>query len=50
MGWKFDWVSSHGSDFNQDFGVSFNAPLETGGLLVSDKITLELDISAIKNA
>jgi polyisoprenoid-binding protein YceI len=34
----------------KDFGVSFNAPLETGGLLVSDKITLELDISAIKNA
>jgi predicted dithiol-disulfide oxidoreductase (DUF899 family) len=23
MGWKFDWVSSHGSDFNYDFGVSF---------------------------
>jgi len=23
MGWKFDWVSSHGSDFNFDFGVSF---------------------------
>jgi len=23
MGWKFKWVSSHGSDFNFDFGVSF---------------------------
>ena len=23
MGWRFDWVSSHGSDFNYDFGVSF---------------------------
>ncbi len=23
MGWKFKWVSSHGSDFNHDFGVSF---------------------------
>lgn len=23
MGWRFDWVSSHGSDFNHDFGVSF---------------------------
>jgi predicted dithiol-disulfide oxidoreductase (DUF899 family) len=23
MGWTFDWVSSHGSDFNYDFGVSF---------------------------
>jgi predicted dithiol-disulfide oxidoreductase (DUF899 family) len=23
MGWRFRWVSSHGSDFNHDFGVSF---------------------------
>lgn len=23
MGWRFRWVSSHGSDFNEDFGVSF---------------------------
>jgi len=23
MGWQFKWVSSHGSDFNRDFGVSF---------------------------
>lgn len=23
MGWKFPWVSSHGSDFNYDFHVSF---------------------------
>jgi predicted dithiol-disulfide oxidoreductase (DUF899 family) len=23
MGWRFQWVSSHGSDFNRDFGVSF---------------------------
>jgi len=34
----------------KDFGVNFNAPLETGGVLVSDKIVLEFDISAIKNA
>lgn len=31
-----------------DFGITFNATLETGGVLVSDKITLEFDISAIK--
>jgi predicted dithiol-disulfide oxidoreductase (DUF899 family) len=24
MGWTFPWVSSHGSDFNFDFGVSFS--------------------------
>ena len=23
MGWQFKWVSSHGTDFNRDFGVSF---------------------------
>jgi predicted dithiol-disulfide oxidoreductase (DUF899 family) len=23
MGWQFKWVSSHGSEFNHDFGVSF---------------------------
>ncbi|MBV7430721.1 MULTISPECIES: DUF899 domain-containing protein [unclassified Acidovorax] len=23
MGWRFRWVSSHGSDFNHDFAVSF---------------------------
>ena len=23
MGWQFKWVSSYGSDFNYDFGVSF---------------------------
>jgi len=23
MGWSFDWVSSHGSEFNHDFHVSF---------------------------
>jgi len=23
MGWEFKWVSSHGNDFNRDFGVTF---------------------------
>jgi polyisoprenoid-binding protein YceI len=32
----------------KDWGVEWNAPLETGGVLVSDKITLEFDVSAIK--
>jgi polyisoprenoid-binding protein YceI len=31
-----------------DWGMSFNAALETGGVLVSDKVKLEFDISAIK--
>jgi len=24
MGWRFPWASSHGTDFNYDFGVSFD--------------------------
>lgn len=34
----------------KDFGLTWNAALETGGVLVSDKIKLEFDISAIKSA
>lgn len=33
-----------------DYGVTFNAALETGGVLVSEKITLEFEISAVKQA
>lgn len=32
----------------KDFGVNFNAALEAGGVLVSEKITLEFDVSAVK--
>ncbi len=31
-----------------DFGVNFNAVLETGGVMVSEKIDLEFEVSAIK--
>jgi len=34
----------------KDWGLTWNAALETGGLLVSEKIKLELDISAIRNS
>jgi polyisoprenoid-binding protein YceI len=34
----------------KDWGVSWNAALEGGGVLVSDRVTLEFEISAIKNA
>ena len=33
----------------KDWGLSWNAALETGGVLVSEKIKLEFDISAIHN-
>jgi predicted dithiol-disulfide oxidoreductase (DUF899 family) len=31
MGWKFRWVSSHGTDFNRDFHVSFTAEEKASG-------------------
>ena len=34
----------------KDYGVNWNAALETGGFLVSDKVTLEFEVSAIKSA
>lgn len=32
----------------KDFGLTWNAALETGGVLVGDKISITLDVSAIK--
>ena len=34
----------------KDWGLTWNAALETGGVLVSEKIKLEFDVSAIKSA
>jgi polyisoprenoid-binding protein YceI len=34
----------------KDWGLTWNATLETGGVLVSEKIKLEFDVSAIRNA
>jgi polyisoprenoid-binding protein YceI len=40
-----------GTSINRkDWGLTWNAALETGGVLVSDKIKLEFDVSAIRNA
>ncbi len=33
----------------KDWGIAWNAALETGGVLVSEKITLEFDVSAIRS-
>lgn len=33
----------------KEYGMTWNATLETGGVLVGDKVTLELEVSAIKN-
>ncbi len=34
----------------KDWGISWNAALEAGGVLVSEKVTLEFEISAVKTA
>jgi polyisoprenoid-binding protein YceI len=34
----------------KDYGVTWNAALETGGVLVSEKVTLEFEVSLVKNA
>ncbi|PWB61438.1 MAG: DUF899 domain-containing protein [Bradyrhizobiaceae bacterium] len=40
MGWRFDWVSSEGSDFNFDFHVSFTKDqLETGKVYYNYEMT-----------
>lgn len=33
-----------------DFGIDFNTPLNTGGVMLSDEIKIEIDGSAIKQA
>jgi polyisoprenoid-binding protein YceI len=34
----------------KDWGVSFNAPLEAGGVLVGEKVNLEFELSLVKKA
>jgi polyisoprenoid-binding protein YceI len=34
----------------RDFGINFDAPLETGGAVVGDKVTITLEIEALKQA
>jgi len=34
----------------KDWGLTWNAALETGGVLVSEKVKLDFDVSAIKSA
>jgi predicted dithiol-disulfide oxidoreductase (DUF899 family) len=41
MGWRFKWVSSYGSDFNYDYGVSF-----TSEQLASGKVHYNYGITA----
>jgi polyisoprenoid-binding protein YceI len=33
----------------KDYGLNFNVPLESGGVLVGDKVNIELDIQAVRD-
>jgi polyisoprenoid-binding protein YceI len=50
--WGGERIGFEGSTVinRKDFGVNFNATLEAGGVLVSEKVTIELDIEAVKKA
>jgi polyisoprenoid-binding protein YceI len=39
--------SASGEINRRDFNVNFNAPLQNGGVVVSDKVTLHLEIEAV---
>jgi polyisoprenoid-binding protein YceI len=39
--------TAHTTIDRKDFGVSFNAALETGGVMVSDEVRIELNIEAV---
>jgi polyisoprenoid-binding protein YceI len=41
-------VSAAGQIDRKDFGMTFNAALGSGNLLVSDKVKIQLDVSAVK--
>ena len=47
--WGNDRVgySATGTINRTEFGVSFNAPLETGGVMLSEEVVLAIDISAV---
>jgi polyisoprenoid-binding protein YceI len=39
--------SASGQILRSDFGVDFNAPLGLDGMLIGDKITIELEVQAV---
>ena len=43
-------LSARATINRKDFGVNFNAALETGGVLISEKVKLEIDVEAVADA
>jgi predicted dithiol-disulfide oxidoreductase (DUF899 family) len=48
MGWSFPWVSSYGSDFNFDFGVSFTEEQLAEGAEYNFR-PVEIDVATLPN-
>ncbi|HRE00102.1 MAG TPA: YceI family protein [Ilumatobacteraceae bacterium] len=42
--------SAEGEINRNDFGISFNAPLEAGGLMLGEKVKIALEVEAVLNA
>jgi polyisoprenoid-binding protein YceI len=42
--------NASGQILRSDFGIAFNAPLGIDGMLVSDKVAIELEIQATRQA
>ena len=42
--------SGQGSIKRSDFGLTYNAALETGGVLIADEVKILLEIEAVKQA
>jgi predicted dithiol-disulfide oxidoreductase (DUF899 family) len=47
MGWRFQWVSSHGSDFNYDYHVSFTDDAITQGKVYYNYEVRPIDIDEL---
>ena len=50
MGWQFKWFSSHGSDFNFDFNVSFTPEQLKNGTAIYNYQPLTMDIDEREGA
>ena len=48
MGWKFDWVSSNGTDFNFDFNVSFRPEQIKKGVLPYNYTQIKMKIDELQ--
>ena len=48
MGSDSRWLRAATKIDRTDFGIDYNAPIKTGGLLLGNEISLQIDGSAVK--